>query len=103
MQARVVHGLGIIIAIVAVAAALALLWGPFGALGSYVVFAIDALTTADRFPSVAPVLWAVWGALFGLFAGLFIAAERLGWERRRSVLLAAPLCLMLVVAAVAHL
>lgn len=99
LRDRVVRGLAIIM----IAAAFALLWGPLGAAGYYIVFAGDALTNADRLALVAPVLWAAWGTLFGLFAGLFIAAERLGWERRRSVLLAAPLCLMLVVAAAAHL
>ena len=97
------HGLAIILVVAAAVAAVALLWGPLGAAGYYAVFAGDALTNADRLPLVAPVLWAVWGALFGLFVGLFVAAEHLGWERRRRVLLVGPVCVMLLVAAVAHL
>jgi hypothetical protein len=98
-----VRGLGILFAIVAGVFVAALLWGPVGALGTYIVFSLDALTAGDRLPVIAPLLWAFWGAVCGLFVGLYIRAERLGWERRRPLLLVAPLCLMLVVAALVHL
>ncbi len=103
MRDYALRGLGILLAGVAVVVIAALLWGPVSALGVYVVFLLDALTASDRLPAIAPFLWAVWGALYGLFAGLYISAARLGWERRRPLLLVAPALLMLVVAALAHL
>ncbi len=100
---RLVRGLAIILIVAAAVAALALLWGPLGAAGTFVVFIGDALSGADRLPSAAPLLWAAWGAVIGLFVGLFVVAERVGWQRRRRVLLALPICALLITAAVAHL
>lgn len=103
MEQLAIRGLRVLLAIAAAALVVALLWGVLGFAGLMAVFLVDALTLADVRPQVAPLLWAIWGIVFGTCIGLHITAADFGWERRRPVLIAAPLCLMLLIAALGHL
>lgn len=102
MRDLAVRGLAILIGIAVLVGIALVAWGPVSQVSMFVVFLLDVVTSGDKVPVLAPVLWALWGAAIGTAVGMWMVAPSNGNGRQRPLILAAPFVVMLVVSALAH-
>lgn len=102
MDARIRRGIGILVILGVLATLVVFAFGPMARAGMLVVFVLDVLTSADWAASVAPVMWALWGAVIGGAIGMWMIGTSGGPARRRPLVVALPVAAMLLLSALTH-